>query len=127
MWAVSAPTSVQTGCTVARPASIREKSSSESTIRSRRCALRRAVVSRSARIVSGPASASASSSGPEQQCQRRAELVADIGQKGRLGPVQFGKRVGSLPLLLIGDRRRERRRQLVGEKLAKAAIESIEG
>ena len=38
----------------------------------------------------------------EHQRQRRAELVADVGEEGGLGPVEFGQRLGPLPLLLVG-------------------------
>ena len=38
----------------------------------------------------------------EHERQRRAELVADVGEEGDLGPVHFGQRLGPLPLLLVG-------------------------
>ena len=58
----------------------------------------------------------------EQQRQRSAEFVADIGQKRCLGAVQFGQRIGPLPLLLVRDHCGQRRGQLVGEQLTKAAV-----
>jgi hypothetical protein len=49
---------------------------------------------------------------PEHQCQRRAELVADIGEEKRLGAVDLGQRLGALALLLVGPRVREPGRDL---------------
>ena len=42
---------------------------------------------------------------PEHQRQRRAELVADVGEEGRLGAVELRQRLGAPALLLIGLRR----------------------
>ena len=39
------------------------------------------------------------------QRQRRAELVADVGEERRLGAVELGQRLGPLLLLLVGLRR----------------------
>ena len=38
----------------------------------------------------------------EHQRQRRAELVADVGEERGLGAVQLGQRLGPPPLLLVG-------------------------
>ena len=40
--------------------------------------------------------------GTEHQRQRRAKLMADIGEERSLGPVNFRQRIGALALLLVG-------------------------
>ena len=64
---------------------------------------------------------------PEQQRQRGAELVADVGQERRFRPVQIGQRVGPAPLLFVGDGGGKRRGQLVRQQLAEPAVHRIEG
>ncbi|MCY1379505.1 hypothetical protein D9M69_672300 [compost metagenome] len=39
---------------------------------------------------------------PQHQGQWRAELVTDVGKEGDLGPVEFGQRLGTSPLIVIG-------------------------
>ena len=41
----------------------------------------------------------------EHQGERRAELVADVGEEGGLRPVQLGQRLGAPALVLVGLRR----------------------
>jgi hypothetical protein len=62
----------------------------------------------------------------KQQCQRRAELVTDVGQESCFRAVQFGQGVGSLSLLLVGGDGCYCRGQLVGEQLAKCAVLPIQ-
>ena len=81
-----------------RPASIREKSSRVFTSFSRRRALRCATSS-------SPRSAGDPRRGrqcllqrTQQQRQRRAEFVADVGEEYRLGAIDFGQFLGAAPL-----------------------------
>ena len=74
--------------------------------------------------------ASASSSGPEHQRQRRAELVADVREERRLRPVDLGQRLGAPPLLLVGLGVGDGRRDLArgeAEEAAVALVEQAEG
>ena len=100
-----------------RPASIREKSSSVLTSFSRRSALRW-TVSRSAPCSTPPGVvASASSVGPEQQRQRRAELVADVAEERRLRAIDGRKRLGALSFLFVGAGVGERGAELIGDQV----------
>ncbi len=63
---------------------------------------------------------------PEHQGQRRAELVADIGEERRLGAVELGERFGALALLLIGRGIGDPRRDLSGHQIEESRIALIE-
>ena len=65
--------------------------------------------------------------GPEHEGERRAELVADIGEEGRLGPVQFGEPLGALLLLLQGPHAHHVRGHLAREQLEEVAVLLVQG
>ena len=80
---------------------MREKSSSELTSFSSRSALRCATVTSSRlarRLFAVPQHVLERT---QHQRQRRAEFVADVGEKGRLGAVDLGQRLGAAALLLV--------------------------
>ena len=58
----------------------------------------------------------------QHQGQRRAELVADIGEERRLGAVDLRQRVGTPPLLVVGVDVGEARRDLAGHQIDEAAV-----
>ena len=62
----------------------------------------------------------------QHQGQRRAELVADVGEEGGLGAVQLGQRVGPPPLLVVGMDVGEAGRDLSGHQLDEPAVGGIE-
>ena len=74
-----------------------------------------------------PASASTSSSGPSMQRQRRAELVADVAEEGRLGAVELGQRLGARALLLVGLGVGQGRGDLPGDEVEEGAVLVVEG
>ena len=62
----------------------------------------------------------------EQQGQRRAELVADVGEERRLGPVELGQLLGALPLGLVGAGAADAGRELAGDQVEEAAVAVVE-
>ena len=126
--AVSAARSTGSKRARTRPASMRENSSSVFTSFSSRRLLRCATSSCS-RIVAGSASpdARASLERAEQQRQRRAELVADVGEERRLGAIDLGERLGAAALLLVGAHVGEAGGDLAGEELTKPRYASSSG
>ncbi len=59
---------------------------------------------------------------PNQQRQRRAELVTHVAEERRFRAVQFGERLGSLPLLLVRPGVGEPGSQLIGDQLDERAV-----
>ena len=107
-----------------RPASMREKSSSVFTSLSSRRPLRCAPA-RGVPVATAPAAARAGErilERPEHQRQRRAELVADVGEEGRLGAVDLGQRFGAAAFLFVGVRVGQPRRELAHEQRDEAPI-----
>ncbi len=64
--------------------------------------------------------------GGQHQGQRRAELVADIGEEGGLGAVDLGQRFGALALLLIGLGIADPGRDLAGQEGQEGAVALVE-
>ena len=64
---------------------------------------------------------------PQQQGQRRAELVADVAEKGRLGPVQLGQRLRAAPRLFVGLGVGQGRGDLPGDEVVEGAVLGVEG
>src|SRR5579875_1672310 len=60
------------------------------------------------------------------QGQRRAELVTDVGEERRLGPIQFGELLGSALLGPKTARAADRRRHVAGDQLYERPIIVIE-
>ena len=112
---MKAPRSVGSRSGSARPASMREKSSRVLTSFCRRSALRKTTVRRSLLLAVGGV-AQRVLGRAEDQRQRRAELVADVGEEVGLRAVELGQRLGPLALGLArahaarGSRRSGRRR-----------------
>ena len=127
------------GCTAARstgskrastrPDSSREKSSRVLTSLSSRWPLRRITSTRSrCRPVSGSSSSLSGVLGrPEQQGQRGAELVADVGEEVGLRLVELGQRLGAGLLELVGARVGDAGGQLAGDQAAEVAVAVVEG
>ena len=63
---------------------------------------------------------------PEQQRQRRAELVADVRKKRRFRAVEFGEGVGAPPLLLIGARIGDRIADLPRQQVEKCLVVPVQ-
>ena len=107
---------------------MREKSSSVLTSRWSRSPLRWTTSSRSRR--GGGSSPSGAGQGvldrAEHQRQRGAELVADVGEEGGLGPVEFGQRLGPLPLLLVGPGVGDGGGDLAGQQVEEAPVAVVE-
>ena len=57
---------------------------------------------------------------PQHQRQRRAELVADVGEERGLGAVDLGQRLGAPALLLVGLGVGDRRGDLAGDEVEEA-------
>ena len=55
--------------------------------------------------------------GPQHQGQRRPEFVADIGEEGGFGAIDFGERFGAAAFLLISLGVGNRRSDLPGDQL----------
>ena len=62
----------------------------------------------------------------QHQRQRRAELVADVGEEGGLGPVDRRQRLGPLAGLLVGSGVADRGGDLGGRQIEERAIVVIE-
>ncbi|GEM_PF-4888554 len=62
----------------------------------------------------------------QHQRQRCAKLVADVGEKRRLRPVDLGKGFGASALLLVGTRICERLCHMGRNRLEEAHIRAIE-
>ena len=62
----------------------------------------------------------------QHQRQRRAELVADVGEERGLGAVDLGQRFGALALLLVGARVGDAGRDLSRQQAEEAAIVVVE-
>ena len=58
----------------------------------------------------------------EHQGQRRAELVADVGEERGLGAIDFGQRFGATALLLVGLRVGDAGGDLAGDESEEAAV-----
>ena len=107
---------------------MREKSSRELTSLSSRRLLRWAV-SRRLRCAGGKrlrAVVERILERSQHQGQRRAELVADVGEERRLGAIELGQRLGPPPLLLVGLRIGDRGGDLAGDQVEEAAIVVVE-
>jgi hypothetical protein len=52
---------------------------------------------------------------PEEQRERRPELVAHVAEERRLDTIELGQRFGPTAFLLVGAHVRESRRDLSGE------------
>ena len=107
---------------------MREKSSSVFTSRSSRRALRCATSCRS-RCTGGNGVAGISQTvfeRPDEQRQRRPELVTDVAEERRLRPIELRQRFGALSLLLVRARVGERRAQLVGDEIQERAVLIVE-
>ena len=92
---------------------MREKSSSVLTSLSSRRPLRWAIVDQRP-MVAGDAGCGLGQhllERAQHQRQRRAELVADVGEEGGLGAVELGQRLGAPALLLVGAGRWRWRRR----------------
>ena len=62
----------------------------------------------------------------EDQGERGAELVADVGEERGLGPVEFGQRLGPLLLGLVAACAAHSRSDVTGHQLDEAAIAVVE-
>ena len=56
----------------------------------------------------------------QHQGERRAELVADVGEEGGLGAVDLGQRLGAPALLFVGLGVGDRRGDLAGDEVEEA-------
>ena len=63
---------------------------------------------------------------PEDQGERSAELVADVGEERGLGPVEFGQLLGPLLLALVAPRTTYTRGDVPGYQLDEAAVGVVE-
>ena len=63
---------------------------------------------------------------PHHQRQRRPELVTHVAEERRLRPVDGGEGFRALPFFLVGARVGQRRRELVGDQVEKAAVVIVE-
>ena len=63
---------------------------------------------------------------PEQQRERRAELVAHVGEERGLGPIELGERLGAPPLGLVGAGVGDARRQLARDERDEALVARAE-
>ena len=111
-----------------RPDSSREKSSRVLTSLSSRCPLRRITSTRSRwrprqRVV---LVGDRVLGRPEQQGQRGAELVADVGEEVGLGLVELGERLGPVPLELVGAGVGEAGGELAGHQVAEVPVALVE-
>ena len=109
-----------------RPASMREKSSSVLTSLSRRSGIAMRQSPDAAAVRGGQAFGLRQRvfQRPQHQRERRAELVAHVGEEGGLGAIDLGERLGALALFLVGARVGDRSGELTGQKLVEAAIGS---
>ncbi len=62
----------------------------------------------------------------QHEGERRAEFVADVGEEGGLGAVEFGQRLDPAALLLIGIGAGDRRRDLAGRQLQELPVRIVE-
>ena len=62
----------------------------------------------------------------EHQGQRRAELVADVGEELRLGAVEFGQGLGPAPLRLVGAGVAQGRGDLPRHEMEEVAVALVE-
>ena len=62
----------------------------------------------------------------EHQGQRRSELVTDVAEERRLGPIHLGQRLGTAPRLLERDGVADRRGDMVGGQLEEVAIPIVQ-
>ena len=62
----------------------------------------------------------------EQQRQRGAELVADVGEEVGLGLVELGQRLGAPPLELVGPGVGDARGQLSRDQVAEVAVAGVQ-
>ncbi len=124
--AVNASSSVDSKVASVRPASIREKSSRVLTSFSNRTALRCTAIERvpAERPIAGGERVL---DGPEQQCERRAELVTDVAEERGFGAIDLGQRLGPAPFLFVRAGIGERRAQLAGHQIQKCPIELVKG
>ncbi len=63
---------------------------------------------------------------PQHQRQRRAELVADVGEERRLGAIQLGQRLGALAFGLVSARVADRGDDLRGRQLEERAVSGVQ-
>ena len=124
--AVRAARSVGAKLACALPASRRLKSSSVLTSLERRRPLRRTRSSSSRMSAVSLLLGEHLLQGPEHEGQGRAELVAHVGEEGRLDPVQLGERLRAQLLLLIGARVGEGRGQVAAHQLEEALVRVVE-
>ena len=62
---------------------------------------------------------------PEHQRQRRAELVAHVGEERGLGAVELGERLGPAALLFVGAGVGDRRGDLPRDQIEKPSIGDV--
>ena len=63
----------------------------------------------------------------EHQRERRTELVADVAEEGRLGPIQFGQRFGATPFVFQRERVADRGGDAGGEQLHEGPVVLVVG
>src|SRR6185503_10588235 len=63
---------------------------------------------------------------PKQQCQRRAELMADVREESGLYAVELRQRFSTRARFFVGARVRDRRADLPGHEIDKRRVVLIE-
>ena len=64
--------------------------------------------------------------GPEDECERSSELMADAGEERRLRLIEFGQGLGTLLLRLVAACTSDTRGDVTGHEFDKAAIAVVE-
>ena len=124
--AVNAARSVGLKAASTRPASMREKSSSELTSRRRRRAFRCATSNRYALARIAPASASASSIGPSISVSGVRNSCADVGEECRFCAVDLRERFNAPTSSSISARRRYRGADMSGGEFKEGSIGRVD-
>jgi hypothetical protein len=62
----------------------------------------------------------------EYQSERRAELMADVGEEGGFRPVQLGESLGPAAFLLVGSRVGDSSADVPGDEIEEAAVVGID-
>ena len=62
----------------------------------------------------------------DEKRQGRPELVTDVAEERRLGPIERSQRFGALSFLFVGARVGERRSQLVGDQIEEGTVLIVE-